>query len=172
MNARVDKSRQGLGRRRAVIALSLLSWWVLLAALWMLIVDTISLAEVIGAAVAALAAVLLTRLASEVERPAVRFGLGTARRTARQALRVPADLLLLFRELPFALVGKHRAGRFHEIELELPLDARGNARRAATELFGSLAPNTIVLGVDERRVIVHQLVARHRQRTSVGEIGS
>jgi hypothetical protein len=29
-----------------------------------------------------------------------------------------------------------------------------------------------VLGVDEHRVIVHQLVARHGERTSVGEIGS
>jgi hypothetical protein len=71
-----------------------------------------------------------------------------------------------------ALAGRRRQGRFHELALELPVDERGNGRRAAIELVGSLAPNTIVLGVDDRRVIVHQLLARHGERDSVVEVGS
>ncbi len=52
------------------------------------------------------------------------------------------------------------------------MSAAGDARRAGIELAGSLAPNTIVLGVDEQQVVVHQLAARHGERASVVEIGS
>jgi len=37
-------------------------------------------------------------------------------------------------------------------------------------MLGSLSPNTIVLGVDERAVLVHQLVAHHEGRVRVQEI--
>lgn len=91
---------------------------------------------------------------------------------ARQLARVPADLWLLALALARALAGRRRPGRFHELALRLPVDERGNGRRAAIELVGSLAPNTIVLGVDERWVVVHQLLARSDERESVAEVGS
>lgn len=138
----------------------------------MLLVDTVSTAEVLCAVAAALAGVLVTRLVlgSEIEGMHPTIGLVAA--LARQLARVPADLWLLTVALARTLAGHRRPGRFHKLALELAVDEQGNGRRAGIELVGSLAPNTIVLGVDERRVIVHQLVARHDERASVREIGS
>lgn len=149
-----------------------LAWWGLLGGMWMLLVDTVSTAEVLCAVAAALAGVLVTRLVLGSEIAGMRPRTGLVSALARQLARVPADLWLLTVALARTLVGHRRAGRFHELPLELTVDERGNARRAGIELVGSLAPNTIVLGVDGQRVIVHQLVARHGERASVREIGS
>jgi|GEM_PF-3169594 len=170
MAAWVDKGkwrRRGAGR-----VLVLLAWWMLVGGLWMLLVDTVSTAEVLCAVGAGLAGVLGARLAFESEIARMRPVGGLLKGLARQLLRVPGDLWLLARELVRALIGQRRAGRFHDIALEIPLDPSGSGRRAAIELFGSLAPNTIVLGVDEQRVAAHQLVARHEERSSLREIGS
>ncbi len=126
----------------------LVAWWALLGGAWMLLVDTVSTVEALCAVVAALLGVLATRLvfSSGVggTRPAGRLAVALA----RQLARVPADLWLLVLALSRALGGHRRPGRFHELALELPVDERGNGRRAEIELVGSLAPNTIVLGVD------------------------
>jgi multisubunit Na+/H+ antiporter MnhE subunit len=170
MGASVDK--QTRRRRHAGGMLLLPAWWMLLGGLWMLLVDTLSTAEVLCAVAVGLAGMLVTRLAFESEIARMRPVGGLAAVLVRQLLRVPGDLLLLARELIWALAGRRRAGRFHDIAIEIPLDRSGSGRRAAIELFGSLAPNTIVLGVDERRVAAHQLVARHEERSSLREIGS
>lgn len=158
--------------RRLTGAAVLVAWWGVLGGLWMLLVDTVSTAEVLCAVVVAIAGTLTTRLV---------FASGTARMRptgsllatlVRQLARVPGDLWLLTVVLARTLAGRRRPGRFHELSLELPLSAAGNARRAGIELIGSLAPNTIVLGVDEHEVVVHQLAARHGERASVVEVGS
>ena len=159
-------------RRLLVGGVVVLAWWALMGGAWMLLVDTVSTAEVLCAVAAALVGVLVTRLvfASEIADMRPTVSLVTA--LVRQLTRVPVDLWLLAVTLVRALAGRRQAGRFHELALELAVDEKSNGRRAGIELVGSLAPNTIVLGVDEHRVIVHQLVARHSERTSVGEIGS
>lgn len=159
-------------RERLVGAVALITWWLLLGGAWMLLVDTASTAEVAAAVLASLVGVLATRLAIASGIADMHPGLGLLVAPVRQLSRVPHDLWLLARELARTLAGNRRTGRFHEIALEIPLDPAGHARRAGIELFGSLAPNTIVLGVDERRVIVHQLAARHDERMSLREIGS
>lgn len=166
MRARADKRR-----RRLALAAVLIAWWALLGGMWMLLVDTVSTAEVLGAVAASLLAALATRLVFggvDAMRPAASLAVALA----RQLGRVPADLWLLALALRRALGGRRRPGRFHELALELPASARGDGRRSAIELIGSLAPNTIVLGVDERRVIVHQLLACHAERENVVEISS
>jgi multisubunit Na+/H+ antiporter MnhE subunit len=166
MTARADKRR-----RRLALAAMLIAWWALLGGGWMLLVDTVSTAEVLSAVAASLVAAFATRVVFggvDSMRPAASLLVALA----RQMARVPADLWLLAVALRRALAGRRRPGRFHELALELPSSERGNGRRAAIELVGSLAPNTIVLGVDERRVIVHQLLARRAERESVVEIGS
>jgi multisubunit Na+/H+ antiporter MnhE subunit len=170
MSARAGK-RGGRGGLLAG-ALALIAWWGLLAGLWMLLVDTVSTAEVLCAAAAAAVGVLVTRLVYDSGIATLRPAGGLPVALARQLVRVPADLWLLAVALSRALVGRRRPGRFHELALELPVDERGNGRRAAIELVGSLAPNTIVLGVDERRVVVHQLLARRAARERVAEVGS
>lgn len=157
---------------RFLLASALIAWWVALGGLWMLLVDTVSVAEVVCAVLAGLIGAFATRLVLANAAAEMRPGWRLLAGPARQLVRVPGDLWLLARELSRALAGRRRVGRFHEIALELPVDAAGHARRAGIELFGSLAPNTIVLGVDEQRVIVHQLAACHDARASLREIGS
>jgi multisubunit Na+/H+ antiporter MnhE subunit len=170
MDARVDKGRRR--RRWAGGALVLLVWWGALGGLWMLLVDTVSVAEVSCAAVAALLGALASHLAFEQQIAPLRLTARMLVWLGRQLARVPADLWLLAVVLGRALLGRHRPGRFHEIAVQLPEDPAGNTRRAGIELFGSLAPNTIVLGVDGRRAIVHQLAARHQERDQLREMGS
>ncbi|MHB1468242.1 MAG: Na+/H+ antiporter subunit E [Solirubrobacteraceae bacterium] len=157
-----DDSGSDRRRRRAPLPAVLLLWVGLLAA-WFLLVDTSSIAELLAGAASAAVAAALTVLAREegLFEPALWIGIGFL---ARALIRVPADLALLARQLLRALAGRQSRGRLHEIELELPDSSRGDARRAAIELIGSIAPNTIVLGVDDRHVVVHQLVARRAER--------
>jgi len=56
---------------------------------------------------------------------------------------------------PAPVRGRFRARRYRAVE-ETPVDA---GRRAITEVIGSIAPNTIVVGVDADRglLLVHQL---------------
>jgi multisubunit Na+/H+ antiporter MnhE subunit len=167
MSARVNERR-----RLLTGALVLVAWWALLGGVWMLLVDTVSTAEVLCAAVGALIGVAVTRLVFDSGTASMRPAGSLLVALVRQLGRVPADLWLLAVALSRALVGRRRPGGFHELALELPVDAQDNGRRAAIELVGSLAPNTIVLGVDERRVIVHQLLARHGERKSIVQVGS
>ncbi|HEX3512197.1 MAG TPA: hypothetical protein VHT27_13985 [Solirubrobacteraceae bacterium] len=146
--------------------------FALFVGVWLLLVDTSSTAEWVGALIAAAIAVVAAALVYDSGTARLRFGLRSARGLFAQLARVPVDVWLLVRELARAIAGTHTQGRFHELALELPMSPRGNARRATIELVGSLAPNTIVLGVDERHVVVHQLVARHEERAGVGEIGA
>jgi multisubunit Na+/H+ antiporter MnhE subunit len=147
-------------------------WWGFLAGAWMLLVDTVSSAEVACAVAAALAGVVITRLVFGSGIAGMRPTVSLCSGLARQLARVPVDMWLLAVALGRALAGHRRAGRFYELSLRLAVNENGNARRAGIELLGSLAPNTIVLGVDEQRVVVHQLVARQRERAGVREIGS
>jgi hypothetical protein len=149
---------------------ALLLCLVAMAAVWMLLVDTRSIAEYSACAAAALIGTLACALVSHEDVAQLRehrvFVLGLP----RQLARVPVDLWLLARELGRALLGRHPAGRFHAVPFEAGSGPRENARRAATELLGSLAPNTIVLGVDDEQVVVHQLAARAAERHAIREI--
>lgn len=159
-------------RRQGLIAGGLVMWWALLGGAWMLLVDTVSTAEVVCAIAAALTGALVTGLVLGSGEARMRPARGMLVALARGLARVPGDLWLLWVALSRALRGRRRPGRFHELALRLPVTEHDNGRRAAIELVGSLAPNTIVLGVDERQVVVHQLLARHEERENVVEVGS
>lgn len=136
--------------------------WVFAAAIWMLLVDTSKLPEVAaGAFVATVAATWMELVRGQrIARlsihpgfiaPAWRPLLGAVRDIGRLTLAVLRQLVE--REpvrgrvvaIPFA----HGAD-----------EPRDNGRRAAAQALGSLAPNTIVIGVDPDgdRLIAHQLV--------------
>lgn len=162
-------------RRQARLAARLGGWlltWTLLAGTWLLLVDTISVAELSAGAAAALVGTLATGLVRAHAIRPLRPRLGLLPALARQAVAVPLDLWLLLRELVRALAGRHPPGRMYAVPVHVrDRGARANARRAAAEALGSLAPNTIVLGVDEEKAVVHQLAARAPGRASVREIG-
>lgn len=137
---------------------------------WMLLVDTASVAEFSAGAAAALLGTLACGLVSHEDVAPLREHRAFLLGIPRQLARVPKDMWLLVRELGRALAGRHTGGRFHTVPFDGGEDPRDNARRAAVELLGSLAPNTIVLGVDDERIVLHQLSARAAERHSVGEI--
>ena len=78
----------------------------------------------------------------------------------RPFVRVPRDIAILCRAAFGQLLAPRRVrGQFRAVRFEGGLESEDNGRRALTELLGSLAPNTIVLGVDPRSelLLVHQL---------------
>jgi multisubunit Na+/H+ antiporter MnhE subunit len=135
-----------------------LTWWVLLAALYVLIDDSVLLPELVvgalAAAIGATGATLVHRERQVLLKGDVRW----LRALWRPLAGLVADLWPLLRALP------RRGGTGGMVEI--PFDAttdgpRNTARRALTEALGTLAPNTIVVRIDTDRgvVIAHQLVS-------------
>jgi len=139
-----------------------LAWTGLLFAFWLLLVDTVDLAQLVaGVVTAALGGV--TALFVEEERDL------RLRPRARWALRLPGvlgrallDCGLLALVLARALVLRRRPrGRLRAIRFEVGATGRrSGARRAAAKWLDSLGPNSYVIGVDAESdlMLVHQLV--------------
>jgi multisubunit Na+/H+ antiporter MnhE subunit len=138
-------------------------WWVLLAALWLALVDTVVAPELVAgavaAAVAATGAVVVRANRRVVTRPRVAW--------LRSAWR---PLVGTFRDMGPLAVALWRRGVLRRPEqgvtTEVPYaavgsDPRSSAHRVLTQALGSLAPNTIIVCVDHdrRTMVVHQLVA-------------
>jgi hypothetical protein len=154
-----ERSRLGTILRR-VAAWS--AGWLFAGALYLLLIDTTSLPELIVGA----AAVTIAATGFELAREQQTAGGLTARvrwltTLHRPLLKVPSDIatlsLLALRQLvkPRPVNGAFRAVPFrcgpeHDIEI---------GRRALAEAFGSFAPNTIIVGVDVERELIlgHQL---------------
>jgi multisubunit Na+/H+ antiporter MnhE subunit len=135
--------------------------WLASAALWMVLVDSLRLAEVFGgAAVAALAAtgfelVRRQRVAAQAARPDL------ALRAWRVLPKVVPDVWRLTRAAFLQLV---RRKPVHGRVVAMPFGHAGDdgddrAVRAMSAGFGSIAPNSIVIGVDRDNgfLLVHQL---------------
>lgn len=141
--------------------------WVLAGALYLLLIDTTSLPElIVGAGAAALAATGF-ELAREQETAG---GLSARLRwfatLYRPLVKTPSDIAIVtklaFRQLirPRQVNGTFRAVPFrcgpdHDIEV---------GRRALAEALGSFAPNTIIVGVD----VEHELILGHQLQASGG----
>jgi multisubunit Na+/H+ antiporter MnhE subunit len=136
-------------------------WWVLLVALWLALVDTVVLPELVAAVVAAAIAATGAVLVRAQRRVLLRPDPAWLRGAWRPLLGTVTDLRPLLRVL-------WRRGIRRRDErgalLEVPYaavedDPRAAAHRALTEALGSLAPNTFVVDIDrDRRVmVVHQL---------------
>jgi multisubunit Na+/H+ antiporter MnhE subunit len=133
-----------------------LGWWVVLTVLWLALADSRRLEEVVAAlavgALGATASIVVRGHREVVLRPRPRWVL----EALRNFLRWPRDLVAL----AGALV-RRPTGRI----VEEPFDATGDdprsaARRALAVAGGTLAPNSIVVGIDaDRGVLVrHDLV--------------
>jgi hypothetical protein len=135
--------------------------WIFSGAIYLLLIDTTSLPElIVGAGAAALAATGFElargqRIAGETVR------LGWLRRMHRPFMKIPSDIAMVsFVALRQVVrrereVGVFRAVRFaggEEEQLE-------SGRRSLAEGFGSVAPNTVMVGIDADRelLLAHQL---------------
>jgi multisubunit Na+/H+ antiporter MnhE subunit len=125
------------------------TWWIVLAAFYLLLVDNTTTPELVAGAVAAAAgatgAVIVRRQRLYLLHPRPQHFRGTW----RPFLRIFPDVLVLAR----ALVTRRR-GDLHEEPFE---DAEDPTARAFAEGFGSLAPNTIVVDIDDGKLITHRL---------------
>jgi multisubunit Na+/H+ antiporter MnhE subunit len=137
------------------------TWWVLCAALWLLLVDRTPLDELLaGAGVAALgatAAVLVRARRRVLLRPRARW----LTAAWRPVLGIVADLVPLARVLVTrGVLRRQERGTLSEVPYRhVGAGGEDSAHRALTEALGSLAPNTFVVDIDRERgvLLAHEL---------------
>jgi hypothetical protein len=130
-------------------------------AFYLLLIDTASLPELYAGA----GATALAGAAYEVSREhgfaEASLALAWLTGTWRVLRRVPLQIAFVSGEAIAQLVHPRRSrGRFRSVSFDAcGEDSRDVGRRALAEALGSLAPNTIVVGVDadRRLILVHQL---------------
>lgn len=149
---------------------------LLAAAFYMALIDTVDLPELY----AAIAAVVLGAAGYEAAR---RQGIAEARVSWRWAARgwrvvvsIPRQVILVSWEALAQLAAPRSArGTLRAVPFRAGRDAPSDAgRRALAEGLGSLAPNTIVIGIDSERdlLLVHQLHrSGGREQVDVLELG-
>ena len=138
--------------------------WLFAGALYLLLIDTTDLPElIVGAGAAAIAA--------------TGFELAREQRVAggmSARLRWLGRLYRPLRQRPFGRARAHLArrppthptakvnGEFRSVPFQTHVQKRETGRRALAESFGSFAPNTIIIGVDAERELLlgHQLRRR------------
>ena len=129
---------------------------------YLLLIDTTSSPELYAGAAAALLAALGCAAVNRNGLRGARPGRMAPRRVARAAGQIPVDVVrvsaaaLAQLAAPRPVRGEWRTVPFRHGDRD---DGGDMGRRALAEAVGSLAPNTIVIGVDAERdvLLVHQL---------------
>jgi hypothetical protein len=137
-----------------------LAGFVFAGAFYLLLVDTTSLPELYVLVGVALIATIAFEAAREQGFPEARFSLRWLSRAWHAVARVPLDTGLLCREAIAQLAQRRRErGQFRAVPFRAGTSDRDRGRYALTEIVGSLAPNTIVIGIDadSNLLLVHQL---------------
>jgi hypothetical protein len=128
---------------------------------YMLLIDTASLPELYAMAGVAVLCGLTFSVSREQGFIEARLNPGLLLGVWRLVLQIPLDIAFLCWEAVAQLVRPRPSrGSFRTAPFEAVQDtARDVGRRAVAEAIGSVAPNTIVIGVDPdgRTLIVHQL---------------
>ena len=131
-------------------------------AFYLLLIDTTSSPELYAGAAAALLAALVCAVANRNGLRGVSPRRVAPRRVARTLAQIPADIVWVSAAALAQLVsprpvrGRWRAVPFRFGEAD---DVGDRSRRALAEAIGSIAPNTIIVGVDDQRDLLlgHQL---------------
>jgi multisubunit Na+/H+ antiporter MnhE subunit len=128
------------------------AWWVVLAGVWVLTINTMQVAELVAAAVFAVPCAVAAF---------------AARRAMDGAWRPRAGWLRWFRRLPWAaftetaaVLPRRGPGKFEDFELPEEPAASSQARKAIATVAIGLTPGTLVARTDERRLVVHRLSPR------------
>jgi len=164
-------------RRGLSLPVFWLASWLACAVLWMILDDTVAVAELgdgaVAAAIGATGATLVYAERLMVFAPRARW----ARALWRPLVAFGPDLVLLARVLVRALRaggGERSAGVLYRVPFEVAGDeGEATARIALATVCGTFAPNTIVLDIDaaSETMLVHQLVGRPQARASVDPLG-
>jgi hypothetical protein len=149
------------GTRRASVWLA---GWVLAGGLYLLLIDTTDVPELIVGAVVTTLAATAFGLAREQYLAAETVRLAWLGRIYRPLVQTPADIVAV---VGVALTQLRHPKRTQGVFRAVPFacggdEAREIGRRALAESLGSFAPNTIIIGVDPERELLlgHQLRRR------------
>jgi multisubunit Na+/H+ antiporter MnhE subunit len=137
------------------------AWYVPLVLLWLAFVDTFAREEVIAGLVAAAIAATAADLVRSQDLVRFRMDPHWLRGLSRLPWQVLRDTWLLTVALWRHCTGRPVRGVFRVVPFPTEADdARSAARRALVTALCSVAPNTVVVGVEgaEGEMLVHQLI--------------
>jgi hypothetical protein len=141
--------------------LALLVGVVLAGALYLLLIDTVDLPELYAGAGAAVLSALAFEAAREQGFTEATLRPGWLLRTPRPLARIPGDIARVSVALAGQLLSPRRSrGVLRAVPFSGTSDSTlDTGRRVLAEALGSLAPNTIIVGVDRERglIMAHQL---------------
>ena len=138
-----------------------IAWYVPLVALWLAFVDTLAWEEVAAGLVAAAIAATAAELVRSQDLVRFRLDPRWLRGLTQLPWQVARDTWLLTAALWRHTTGRPVHGTFRVVPFPREADdARSAARRALVTVVGSVAPNTVVVGIEgaEGELLVHQLV--------------
>jgi hypothetical protein len=148
-----------LRRLKAPLGLALAV--VLGGGFYLLLIDTTSLPELYVLAGVALACGVAFELARELDFVEASFSPRWLLRSWRLVWRIPSDIFIVCAEALVQLLRPRAArGVFRATDFKATANTPASTgRRAMAETIGSVAPNTIVVGVDAERglILTHQL---------------
>jgi multisubunit Na+/H+ antiporter MnhE subunit len=137
------------------------AWYVPLVVLWLAFVDTLDPAEVVVGLVAAAIAATAAELVRSQDLVRFRLELRWLRGLTQLPWQTARDCWLLTVALWRHLTGHPARGRFRVVPFPSEADDASSAgRRALVTALVSVAPNTVVVGVEGQggEMLVHQLV--------------
>ncbi len=139
-----------------------LTWWVLLMSFWVILDNSVATDELLAGAGAAAIGALLAELVTYQAATRLRMRIEWAALAFRLPREVARDTAIVFAALYRQLAqGEDPPSGFRERPARYGDDtAAGQTRRALLIGGTSVAPNTVVLGIDRDRdvMIIHQLV--------------
>jgi multisubunit Na+/H+ antiporter MnhE subunit len=139
------------------------AWWAVLVAFWLLLTDSVKLAELLTGAVAAALGATAARSIEAEPRVPLRPQAAWLRGLPRALARLPLDSALLALALGRRLLGRPVRGSFRAVRFRARgRDPHSTARLVTAKWLDSLGPNSYVIGIDseEDLMLVHQLVER------------
>jgi multisubunit Na+/H+ antiporter MnhE subunit len=141
---------------------SWLVWWALLMGFWVIVDDSIGLAELVAGAGAAALGAFVTELAGYQAATQFRMRIEWVVPALKLPGQILRDTVIVFGALWKRLAhGEQPASGFRELPVRSGDDSpEGVTRRVLLVGADSLAPNTIAGGIDQERdvMVVHQLV--------------
>jgi Na+/H+ ion antiporter subunit len=137
-----------------------LTWWLVLAGLWLALIDNHHLDELAAGLVVTLVATAVAIVALDRMSPGVRVPLRAVAVLPRVAWRMTADSGLLLRALWQTVVLRRPVrGRWVSEPIDDADTPAARGHRVFTVLAGTAAPNRVVGDTEGGRLVVHELVS-------------
>jgi hypothetical protein len=140
--------------------------WLLLCALWLALADSRALPELVAAAVVGAIGATFAGAVLRPGRPRTLGALASLARTAPRAFVRPVYRLVTDSGIVTAALwrrmvrGQRVTGAFRAARHSPQPGARTAAARVVAEIWGSVAPNRYVVGIDDENstILVHELI--------------